>query len=88
MSDVLQEMTEAVKAMEVAENGSNQEQAQAAERALMEHLAREGVLASERDAVAARHEQLTRALVQARQQRDELVKAVEAAGGELPSWKF
>ncbi len=61
---------------------------EAAERALLEHLAREGVLAAERDATMARHEQLTRALVAARQQRDELVRAVEAAGGKLPSWQF
>lgn len=62
--------------------------ARQAERALLEHLAREGVLASERDAAMARYEQLTRALVAARQQRDELVKAVEAAGGKLPSWQL
>ncbi|GMU50988.1 MAG: hypothetical protein AMXMBFR33_01340 [Candidatus Xenobia bacterium] len=88
--DILQEMTEAMEATQEMTEAmeATQEKAQAAERALLEHLAREGVLASERDAVAARHEQLTRALVQARQQRDELVKAVEAAGGELPSWKF
>ncbi len=60
---------------------------QAAEDALLRHLAREAVIAGERDACAARHEQLTRALVAARQQRDELAKAVEAAGGKLPQWE-
>lgn len=61
--------------------------AREAENALLRHLAREAVLAGERDACAARHEQLTRALVAARQQRDELAKAVEAAGGKLPQWE-
>lgn len=62
--------------------------AREAENALLRHLAREAVLAGERDACAARHEQLTRALMQARQQRDELAKAVQDAGGELPRWEL
>lgn len=65
----------------------DRQKAQDAENALLRHLAREAVLASERDVCAVRHEQLTRALMQARQQRDELAKAVEAAGGKLPQWE-
>lgn len=72
----------------LVENGSNQEQARAAEDALLRHLAREAVLAGERDACAARHEQLTRALIAARQERDRLAKAVEDAGGKLPQWEM
>lgn len=87
MSDVLQEMTEAVEATIPGENSSNQEQARAAEDALLRHLAREAVLAGERDACAVRHEQLTRALIAARQQREELARAVELAGGKLPQWE-
>lgn len=58
-----------------------------AETALLRHLAREAVLAGERDACAVRHEQLTRALIAARQQREELARAVELAGGKLPQWE-
>lgn len=98
MSDVLQEMAEAVKAMEAtipSENSSNQEKAQAAENALLRHLAREAVLAGERDKCLGQIEQLKQSiqqlnqvLSQARQQRDELVKAVEEAGGKLPTWNL
>lgn len=90
MSDVLQEMAEAVKAMEAtipSENSSNQEKAQAAENALLRHLALEGELALRRDQLAAEHQRVTERLIQARQHRPALVEAVQQAGGQLPIWE-
>lgn len=69
--------------------------AREAENALLWHLAREAVLAGERDKCLGQIEQLKQSiqqlnqvLSQARQQRDELVKAVEEAGGKLPQWEI
>lgn len=60
----------------------------AAELALLQHLALEGQLAFERDQAQAAHQALTQRLAQAREQRQGLVEAVQAAGGKLPSWNL
>lgn len=58
-----------------------------AELALLRHLALEGELSLRRDQLQAEHAAVTQRLAQARQQRQGLVEAVQAAGGKLPSWE-
>lgn len=58
-----------------------------AEYALLRHLALEGELSLRRDQLQAEHAAVSQRLAQARQQRQGLVEAVQAAGGKLPSWE-
>lgn len=60
---------------------------QAAELALLKHLALEGELSLRRDQLAAEHQAVTQRLVEARGRREALVAAVKEAGGELPRWE-
>lgn len=60
---------------------------QAAELALLKHLALEGELSLRRDQLAAEHQAVTQRLVDARSKREALVAAVKEAGGELPRWE-
>lgn len=60
---------------------------QAAEMALLRHLALEGELSLRRDQLQAEHQAVSQRLVQARGMRQGLVEAVQAAGGKLPSWE-
>lgn len=59
----------------------------AAEMDLLRHLALEGELSLRRDQLQAEHAAVSQRLAQARQQRQGLVEAVQAAGGKLPSWE-
>ena len=61
---------------------------QAAELALLKHLALEGELSLRRDQLAAEHQAVTQRLAEARGKREALVAAVKETGGELPRWEM
>lgn len=57
-----------------------------AEMALLRHLALEGELSLRRDQLQTEHAAVSQRLAQARQQRQRMIEAVQAAGGDLPRW--
>lgn len=64
------------------------QEAENAELALLRHIAMEGELSFQRDKLQAEHELVTQQLFQARQKRQNLIDAVQSAGGELPHWNL